>query len=60
MPVLSSSWGAPWLAPAATGEGGYVTSQQGSIQTEFPAILGLHRTKKRTLAQNWSKSDVFA
>jgi hypothetical protein len=46
-PVLSSSWGASWLAPAATGDGGPITSQQGSTPTEFPALLGLHPRPRR-------------
>jgi hypothetical protein len=29
----------PWLAPAATGEGGSVISQQGSTPANFPATL---------------------
>ena len=37
----------PWLASAATGDGGFLTSHQGGAPTEFPATLGLH------LAADW-------
>src|SRR5512133_863486 len=41
-PVLSSTWGASLLAPAATGAGLRLLSEDAS-PPNFPARLGLHR-----------------